>query len=71
MRLVVDGQECEVRQRVRQPGVYDFTWTSRPNPGYGFMSATPDHTVMTVEQLTAAIVNFLTQVDPATGHIKD
>jgi hypothetical protein len=69
LRLVVDGQHFEVRERRAAPGQYDVTWTSGPNPGYGFTSASNDGSPIDTEGLELGIRSFLMQVDPKTGYI--
>jgi hypothetical protein len=56
--------------RAGEPGVYDFRWTSRPKPGYGFSSAGHGSGGMTDAELEDAIRNFLSQVDPTTGYLE-
>jgi hypothetical protein len=50
-------------------GGTDYTWVNGPNEGYGFgESPTPDRSL---EEHRESIRAFLTQVDPATGYLKD
>ncbi len=68
--LVVDGERFDVTQRPEQPGTYDFTWLTGPNPGYGFTSAASPARALSIPELEASARNFLEQVDPTTGHIE-
>lgn len=70
VRLVVDGEEFDVRERPDRPGQYDFAWVSGPNVGYGFTSARSDGQAETTAGLEDLIRNFLAQVDPGTGFIE-
>lgn len=70
IRLVVDGERFDVRERSGRPGQYDFDWVSGPNPGYGFTSATSNGQPQTAVELEDAIRNFLAQVDPEAGCIE-
>ena len=69
-RLEVDGEAFDVTARRDHPGQYDYTWTSGPNPGYGFSSASSDGRAATTADHEEAIRNFLAQVDPDTGYIE-
>ena len=69
-RLEVDGELFDVVARRDHPGQYDYGWTSGPNPGYGFSSASCDGRVPTRADHKEAIRNFLSQVDPETGYIE-
>ena len=79
MRLVVDGQTFEVTQRVGHPKQYDFTWLSGPNAGYGFSMALGHATVEGAERpavdlrahFERVITDFLTEIDPDTGYLRD
>lgn len=68
--MVVDGEQFEVTERVSEPGVYELRWTSGPNEGYGFASATYGGEGQSEAELEDAIRNFLSQVDPSTGYIQ-
>lgn len=70
VRLVVDGEEFDVRERPGRPGQYDFAWASGPNADYGFTSARSDGEPETEAGLQELIRNFLAQVDPETGFIE-
>lgn len=70
VRVEVDGEVFDVVARGDRPGQYDYTWTSGPNPGYGFGSASSDGRASTMADHEAAIRNFLSQVDPETGYIE-
>ena len=69
-RLVVDGEQFDVRERPGRPGQYHFDWVSGPNPGYGFSSGWSDGESRTAAELEEAIRDFLAQVDPKTGFIE-
>jgi hypothetical protein len=68
--LVVDGERFDVTEHPDELGVYDFTWLSGPNPGYGFTSAVQPARAMSEPELQASARDFLKQVDPITGHIE-
>jgi hypothetical protein len=68
--MTVDGQQFEVATRPDQPGRYDVTWISGPDPGYGFSSATSDGRALSAVQLERGIRNFLAQVEPETGYLE-
>ena len=70
LRLVVDGEQFDVRERPGRPGQYDFDWISGPNDGYGFSSAWSDRDPHTRTELEDAIRDFLAQVDPEIGFIE-
>lgn len=67
--LVVDGEGFEVRDRLDQPGTYDFTWLTGPDPGYGFTIRVHGGGPLSPAQLRREARDFLDQVDPGTGHI--
>ncbi|MGY1845459.1 hypothetical protein [Modestobacter sp. SYSU DS0875] len=68
--LHVDGQDFTVTHRRDDPGVYDFEWLSGPHdPAYGFTTARSDGAVMSEADMRAAIVHFLSQINPETGYI--
>jgi hypothetical protein len=69
LRLVVDGEHFEIRERRGVPGQYDFDWISGPNPGYGFTSASSDGSPSDTADLECAIRSFLKQINPETGYI--
>jgi hypothetical protein len=68
-RIEVDGEVFAVVARGDRPGQYDYAWTSGPNAGYGFSSASSDGRLSTTADHEEAIRNFLSQVDPETGYI--
>jgi len=70
LRLVVDGEQFDVRERPGRRGQYDFAWVSGPNPGYGFTSARSDGQPASTAELQDDIRGFLAQVDPETGFIE-
>jgi hypothetical protein len=69
-RIEVDGEVFDVVARGDRPGQYDYAWISGPNPSCGFGSASSDGRASTMADHEAAIRNFLSQVDPETGHIE-
>ncbi|MFJ1812652.1 MULTISPECIES: hypothetical protein [unclassified Streptomyces] len=69
-RMSVDGEEFEVSQRDGRPGSYDLTWLTGADPQYGFGFSTHPPVQCGREQLEEAIREFLSQVDPGTGHIE-
>ena len=68
-RLEIDGEVFEVVVRPGHPGVYDYNWTSGPNPQYGFTSARSDR--RTIAEHEEAIRGFLAEIDPETGYLAD
>lgn len=70
VRLVVDGEQFDVREQSGRPGTYHFAWVSGPNAGYGFSSARSDGQSSTTAQLEDDIRGFLANVDPETGFIE-
>ena len=70
VRLIVDGEQFDVREQAGLPGTYHFDWVSGPNPGYGFTSARSDGQSSTTAQLQDEIRGFLANVDPDTGFIE-
>ena len=70
VRVTVDGEDFEITTSSERPGQYHYDWTSGPNSGYGFSSASSDGRTSTMEDHEDAIRNFLSQVDPQTGYIE-
>ncbi|MFE2183979.1 hypothetical protein [Streptomyces sp. NPDC059455] len=68
--LKVDGERFDVATRPGEPGTYDFTWLTGPNPGYGFTTGVHGADSLSTPELEAAARDFLRQVDPETGHIE-
>lgn len=67
LTLDVDGEVFEVRADGR--GGTDYVWSSGPNPGYGFgLSPTRD---MSLEEHRENVQNFLAEIDPATGYLRE
>jgi hypothetical protein len=66
--MTIDGHDFLVRARVDEPGVYDFDWLTGA-PGYGFTSARSDRRPMGPAEKETSIRDFLTQINPVTGHI--
>lgn len=71
MRMTVDGEVFDVRERPDAPGTYDFAWETAPVPPYGFSIGSNDRSRMRDDQLRTSIRDFLAQVDPETGFIED
>ncbi|MGV9454501.1 hypothetical protein [Streptomyces sp. NPDC003635] len=69
-RITVDGEEFEVVESYDGPGSYDLTWLSGPDPQYGFGFRTHPPAPVGRAELEEAVRDFLSQVDPATGHIE-
>jgi hypothetical protein len=69
-RMSVDGEEFEVSPREGTPGSYDLTWLTGPDPQYGFGFSTHPPVAADRAQLEEAVRDFLSQVDPETGHIE-
>jgi NAD(P)-dependent dehydrogenase (short-subunit alcohol dehydrogenase family) len=67
--ITVEGEVFEVTARRDVAGTYDSDWTSGPNPGYGFTSASSDGRPPTADH-HRAITTFLRQIDPHTGYIE-
>lgn len=70
LRMSVDGEEFEVSQPDGSPGTYDVTWLTGPDPQYGFGFRSHPPVQVARAELEEAIRDFLSQVDPATGHIE-
>ncbi|SHH41278.1 hypothetical protein [Streptomyces sp. 3214.6] len=68
-RITVDGEAFEIRQPDGKPGSYDLTWLTGPDPQYGFGFSTHPPAQSSRTHLEDAIREFLSQVDPDTGHI--
>ncbi|NEA68469.1 hypothetical protein [Streptomyces sp. SID12488] len=69
-RMSVDGEEFEVSQPDNTTGSYHFTWLTGPDPGYGFGFSTHPPVQADTAELEYSIRDFLSQVDPGTGHIE-
>lgn len=68
---IVEGEVWVVRQRINEPGAYEFKWVSGPNENYGFTSWTNDGSALTTAELDESIRDFLSAIDPATGYLPD
>ncbi|MBD3008329.1 MULTISPECIES: hypothetical protein [unclassified Streptomyces] len=68
--LRVDGEGFEVGERAGEPGTYDLTWLTGPNPGYGFTIGVHGADSLSTRELEEAARDFLAQVDPETGYIE-
>ncbi|MGS2614879.1 hypothetical protein ACVCAH_10170 [Micromonospora sp. LZ34] len=66
--LTVDGQDFRVRARAEEPSGYDFDWLNGPHD-YGFGLSGP--AAMSRPEMERAIRDFLAQIDPATGYLKE
>ncbi|MBC2904329.1 hypothetical protein [Streptomyces cupreus] len=69
-RITVDGEEFEVVQPYDSPGTYHISWVTGPDPQYGFGFRVHPPVRVGRGELEEAVRDFLTQVDPATGHIE-
>ena len=69
LHLIVDSQVFEVAEAPGQPGGCHYTWSSGPNPGYGFTSVPSDGHQLSVAEHEAAIREFLMSINPATGYL--
>jgi hypothetical protein len=75
--LTVDGEIFTVTIRPEAPGDCDYDWESGPNEGYGYSSfqlACSPSTVFrpsTIGEHRESIRDFLSQIDPETGHLGD
>ncbi|MCQ8188916.1 hypothetical protein [Streptomyces rugosispiralis] len=68
--LKVDGERFDVAERPDEPGTYDFTWLTGPDPGYGFTTRVHGAGSLSERELRDSARDFLGQVNPATGHIE-
>lgn len=68
--MIVDGQDFRIRERAEKPGEYDFDWLSGPH-NYGFGITRAAGSAMTLPEMEEAIRNFLGEIDPATGYLKE
>jgi len=67
-RIMVDGELWQIR--VRGDGHYDFTWLSGIAPNYGFTARVmSSKDTMSDEAIEASIREFMSNVNPATGHL--
>lgn len=67
--LTVGGETFAVRRRDGD-GTIDYDWVSGPNDGYGFNSFRGKGPCSR-EQHVVAIREFLAEIDPATGYLRD
>ncbi|MCC3272547.1 hypothetical protein MUK71_13560 [Arthrobacter zhangbolii] len=67
--ITVDGETFAVRRR-DEDGTILYDWVSGPNNGYGF-NALGRREPPTHQQHVAAIRDFLSSIDPATGYFHD
>jgi hypothetical protein len=66
--LTVNGHDWNVRDRVGEPGAYDYEWLTGPNP-YGFSEKTSDGSPVSEAHMREAIADFLAQINPETGYL--
>jgi hypothetical protein len=67
IHLTVDGESWEVKAH---GGQFDFNWLSGAAEGYGFTShLVPVGAALSVEQLEEMIREFMSNVNPETGHL--
>lgn len=71
IELTVDGERFRVGRRSGEPCTYDYTWLTGPNDGYGFTTSLNAEHTMTDEEHEASIRDFLSGIDPETGHLAD
>lgn len=69
-RFTVHGETFLAEADAHQPGAWHLTWESGPHEGYGFTVRRSDHTWDT-GALPDLARDFLSQIDPKTGHLKD
>jgi hypothetical protein len=67
-RFTVGGHDWLARDRIDEPGAYDYDWLTGP-PSYGFGEKTSDGSPVSEEHMKAAIADFLSQVNPETGYL--
>ncbi|MDX3803381.1 hypothetical protein [Streptomyces sp. AK04-3B] len=69
-RMSVVGEDFEVSRRDGTPGSYHLARLTGPDPQYGFGFGTHPPLAADRVQLAQSIRDFLSQVDPETGHIE-
>lgn len=67
-RLTVDGNDWLVRDRIAEPGAYDFDLLTSPHR-YGFSMGSSDGAPMDEAGMMRAISDFLAQVNHETGYL--
>jgi hypothetical protein len=67
--MVVDSEVFEVAEAPGQPGAFHYSWTSGPNPDYGFTSVPTLGHQFSIREHEAAIREFLSSINPETGYI--
>ncbi|EON32777.1 MULTISPECIES: hypothetical protein [Gordonia] len=82
--LVVNGELFQVS--IRADGGYSSRWVSGPNPGYGFDSSAPcvawnsgdglppaplPLPLPTIAEHRESITEFLSDIDPLTGYLRE
>ncbi|MCY1143097.1 hypothetical protein OWR29_34310 [Actinoplanes sp. Pm04-4] len=70
-RLEVDGEVFEVEAQPGRSGVHDYKWVSGRDPDYGFTSARSDGSTPTTAEHVEAVRDFLAEIDPDTGYMRD
>ncbi len=68
--MTVDGQEFGIRTRADEPATYDFDWLNGPHD-YGFALSGAAGRAMSVPEMEEAIRDFLAEIDPATGYLRE
>jgi hypothetical protein len=68
--MTVDGQDFRIRARADRPGEYDFDWLNGPHD-YGFGINRAGGSAMTPPEMEKAIRDFLAEIDPATGYLRE
>ena len=70
VELIVDGESFVVTRRAGSSGSYDFVWTSHP-ARYGFGVSRNGNWEPSPGELTEQIRDFLTEIDPETGYLRE
>ncbi|MEU4695323.1 hypothetical protein [Actinoplanes sp. NPDC023714] len=72
MRIEVDGEVFDVvASGDDNPGAYHYRWTSGRDPDYGFTAAWSDHRPPAMSEHEESIRDFLSQIDPETGYMRE
>lgn len=66
--LIVDGETFEVQKFEKR---YEYKWTSGRAPDYGFTSVLSMDVELTETQMKESIREFLSNVDPDTGYLRN
>jgi hypothetical protein len=70
VELVVDGERFLVTRRADAPGTYDFDWITHP-AAYGFTVGGIADWRPDPPELFELIREFLFEIDPETGYLRD